>query len=67
MTTPLLLRSSLIIGHAAVALLALTGIPITLPGTPLPQWHVAGQPGHPVTQAPRRIPAARRSEQPLDD
>ena len=62
-----LVRHSLIAGHGALAMLALATIHVTLPATPKPQWHTAGQQALSITQPPRRLPAARRAERALID
>lgn len=68
MTTTRIISPSLIAGHAAAAVLALSAaIHIALPAAPLPQWHVAGPPGQPIALAPRRLPSFRRSERALTD
>jgi len=62
MTTTHLTRPSLLAGHAAVAMLALAAIHVTLPAATQAQWHVTDRSVQPITQAPRRLPASRRSE-----
>lgn len=68
MATTRIIRPSLVAGHVAVAMLALAAIiKFALPAAPLPQWHVAGPPGHSIALTPRRLPASRRAERALTD
>jgi hypothetical protein len=61
MTTGRTIHPSLIIGHIAVAALALAAMRVVQPFAIAPEWHQLGQPRLLPIESPRRVPMPRRA------